>query len=115
MYKIQQLTSDAQQLQTITLSDGTFISLQLEYKPVQFGWFIVNLTYGDFVINGLRICNNPNILNQFKNKLPFGLACFVVGEREPTLIDDFNSDAAELFILNSDEVKYYSEYLIGKV
>lgn len=113
MYLIQQITNDPYQTQDLVLPDGTVVSLTLYFIPMQYGWFITNLTYGNFVLNGVRISNSPNILYQFKNQIPFGLACFSKGNREPSLQDDFSSGASQLFILSAAEVQAYSEFLSG--
>ena len=80
---------------------------------MQYAWFIEELSYGDFIVQGMRISNNLNILRQFKNQIPFGLACVSVNEREPMLQEDFNSGNSKLYILTSEEVEAYEDYLRG--
>lgn len=116
MFLIQQITSDPLQTQSITLPDGNTLSITLYYRPLQYGWFFSNLNYSingtqTFVLNELRITNNPNMLYQFKNQIPFGLACFTVGNREPTQQEDFFSGASTLYILSQEEVITLSEIL----
>jgi hypothetical protein len=113
MYPIQNITSDPSQERIIVLPDGTFFDFTMYYSDQQYGWFITNMTYGSFTLNGLRITNNPNMLRQFKNQIAFGLACFTDGNREPTQIQDFSSGAASLYMLDSSEVQQYEEFLIG--
>ena len=114
MFQVQILTADAVQQQNLILPDGTITSLTIMYSPQQQGWFIVELDYGTFILQGVRITNSPNILFQFKNQLPFGLACFSTENREPTQQEDFFSGEAVLYILNSSEVQEYANYLQGK-
>ena len=75
----------------------------------------INLTYTNanitFTLNGLRITNSPNMLNQWKNILPFGLACFSTANREPSLQQDFASGNSVLYVLTQAEVTQYSEFL----
>lgn len=112
MYLIQQVTNDPLQSQTIILPNGTTFSLTTYFRPLQLGWFINNLTYGNFQLNGVRITVNPNILNQFRNQIPFGLACFSSqNNREPSQQNDFISRACDLYVLDSDEVAEYAELL----
>lgn len=113
MLQINQITDDPLQQQALTLPDGTIVYLTLYYLPRQLGWFITSLTYGTFQLNGLRIINSPNMLHQFRNQIPFGLACFTSGNREPTQIEDFNQQNSILYILTSTEVNQYVEYLNG--
>lgn len=112
MLRIQQITSDSQQQQTVILPDGTQLGMSLYYSQQQYGWF-ASFTYGsNFVINNMRVCVSPNMLYQWKNILPFGLGCFITtANREPTQIQDFSSNLFQLFILTEDEIQEYSEFL----
>lgn len=113
MYTIQQITTDPLQTQSLVLPDGTSIQFTIVYKPLQYSWFIQDLVYGDFEIQGARICVSPNMLYQYKNQIPFGLACFSANNREPTLQDDFSSGNAQLYILTPEEVAEYASFLSG--
>lgn len=111
MYTIQNLTTDSLQTQSVILPDGGQVSFTLKFVPLQYGWFLSNLNYLDFTLSNLRVCNSPNMLNQFKNRLPFGLACFSKANREPSLLQDFASGASVLYVLSAAEVAEYTEYL----
>lgn len=115
MFLIEGVTEDPKQQRTLTLSDGTTLFLAMEFVEMQYGWFITELTYGDFTLHGMRVTSNPNMLHQFRNQLPFGLACFTRGDREPTFIKDFSSQASKLYILSAAEVVAYTEFLSGQV
>jgi hypothetical protein len=66
-------TDSAKQKQTVLTEDGETFVLELEYRPIQ-ACFIFNFNYKDkVVINGQRLCFNDNILDKFKNLLPFGI------------------------------------------
>lgn len=111
MLLIQQITSNPLQKQTLVLPDGTTLIMTMYFRPMQLGWFINNLTYGTFALNGLRITNNPNMLNQWRNLIPFGLGCFSTANREPSLQEDFSSGASKLYILTAAECTEYAEFL----
>jgi hypothetical protein len=111
MFLIQQITNDPLQKQTLILPDGTSLSLTVNFVPMQYGWFITSLIYGSFILNGLRITNSPNMLHQFKNQIPFGLACFSTNNREPSQQEDFSSGTSQLYILNAAEVAQYAGLL----
>lgn len=113
MLRVQNISSDSRQRQTIVLPDGTSFVLVLYYVPLQFGWFIPELTYQDFTVYGMRLCNSPNLLYQFRNQIPFGLACFTEDKREPMFQQDFSSNFAKLFVLTEEEKEEYTEYLAG--
>ena len=111
MNLINQVTSDSRQRQSIPLDDGTTFEFAIYFMPMQLGWFIEELIYGDFVLKSVRISNSPNMLHQFKNKLPFGLACISIDDREPSQQEDFSSGASKLYVLSPEEVTAYEEYL----
>jgi hypothetical protein len=109
--RIQQVTIDPLQKQVLVLDDGTTVSLELYFRPRQLGWFINELVYGNFILRGVRVTNSPNILNQWRHLIPFGLSCFSADNREPSLLEDFSSSASKLYILTQAEVAEYAEFL----
>lgn len=111
MYLVEGLTDSPYQTQNLVLPDNTIVTITLYFIPMQQGWFITNLTYGTFVLNGLRITNSPNMLLQFQNKITFGLACYSTANREPSLQEDFSSGNSKLYILDPSEVKEYHTFL----
>lgn len=111
MNLITNITSYPLQNQTVPLPDGSVFNFTIYYVPLQIGWFITNLTYKTFILNGMRICNNPNMLYQWQNQLPFGLACFTQSNREPTQQQDFSSGASGLYLLSQQECEDYRNYL----
>lgn len=115
MLKITAVTADPYQKHTLSLPNGNSVTFFLRYRPQQFGWFVEELTYEDLVIRNIRITVSPNILFQFINQLPFGLACFSKDSREPTLQQDFSSGAATLYILTEEESQEYLRVVRGQV
>lgn len=115
MFQIQNIPDNARQRQALVLPDGSPIELSMRFVEMQYGWFITTLTYRTFVLNGLRITNSPNMLHQFRNQIPFGLACFSTNDREPSLLKDFSSGASKLYVLTEAEVEQYAEILSGQV
>lgn len=93
------------------LNDGTSFSLTIRYVPNQIGWFITNLTYGTFVLNGVRITNLLNIFHQYSNQIPFGLACISPSAREPSQQQDFAAGASGLWVLNAAEAALYNSFI----
>ncbi len=113
MFLIQRVTSNPLQTQTLVLEDGSSVLLTIYFRPLQYGWFINELTYDTFTLTGMRIVNSPNMLNQWRNLLPFGLGCFSTANREPQLQQDFSSGASKLYILSAAEVTEWAEFLQG--
>lgn len=115
MLEIQQVTNDPKQKRTLILPDGSTVDMQMRYVPMQLGWYLDYLVYGNFTIRGVRITNNVNILHQFMNIIPFGLACFSSQKREPTQLEDFQSGHSKLYILTAEETQFYDGRLRGEV
>ena len=111
MYLIQKITDDALQQQSVVLYNGNTMTFTMYYSESQQGWFITSLVYGSFVLNGIRVVVSPNMLNQYRNIIPFGLGCFTTLLREPTLIQDFSSNNFNFYILNAEEVNTYNNLL----
>lgn len=108
---ITQLSAAPLQKQTIVINDGTSFTFTIYFVPLQTGWFITELTYGTFILRGLRVTNSPNMLNQFRNNIPFGLGCLSTGNREPSQQQDFSSGASKLLILSHAETVEFADYL----
>ena len=92
MYIIKNVTADANQSQRVLLEDGSYFDFELQFKPMQYGWFITDLTYvnTNFELQGFRVCTSPNILYQFKNQIPFGIAVALPPDnQEPMLARRF--------------------------
>lgn len=111
MLLINQITANALQRQTLVIATGEQFTMTMYFRPQQQGWFINELVFNGFVLRGMRITNSPNMLNQWRNVLPFGLGCFSAGNREPSQQQDFSSGASKLYVLTQAEVKQYAEFL----
>lgn len=111
MFIIQQVTNSPNQKQTIILQDGSSLTIQMEFVSMQYGWFFTQINYKDFILQGLRITVGPDMLYQFRNQIPFGLACFTNQNREPTQLEDFSSGSFQLYILSAAEVEAVRVYL----
>tara|TARA_Y100001963_G_scaffold17759_1_gene21925 strand:- start:21647 stop:21985 length:339 start_codon:yes stop_codon:yes gene_type:complete len=110
MRLVQQVTDDTRQKRTLRLDDGSEVILKLYYRPMQRGWF-GSLEYNDFVLNNFRIYNSANILRQYRNIIPFGLACSSKEQKEPMFQEDFSSGNSQIYLLSSEEVDQYEDFL----
>lgn len=113
MQLIPNLTAEPAQKQTIVLPDGTKVTMRIQFRANQYGWYFDELSWSTFTLRGLRISNSPNMLHQWRNGIPFGIACFTAGNREPTQQQDFSSGAAKLYVLSQAEVEEYTTILRG--
>ena len=108
MKLIQGLTSQPKQQFTIPLTDGSRISVSMEYRQQQQGWFM-DMVWQDFILNGLRVTASPNFLRQWSHILPFGVGIITVGNVEPLNLTDFSSNVASVYLLEGDEVQQVEE------
>ena len=101
------ISNDAKQKHTALLeADNTPIVIRLVYKPTQMGWFMdVEYETKNFSVYGLRVTTNTNILNQWRNVLPFGIVCYCEDFQEPLSVEDFLVGRAHIAILSAEEVK----------
>lgn len=111
MYQVTQVTVDPNQAQTLVLYDGSTLDISMIFKPMQYGWFISMVHSSGWTINNLRIVNSPNFLQQWRNIIPFGMACYSKANLEPTLQEDFFSLASVLYILDASEVQAFTDLL----
>lgn len=100
------ISNDAKQKLTILLEkDNSEIVINLVFKPTQMGWFMdVEYAEANFAVYGLRVTTNSNLLNQWRNLLPFGIICYCEDAQDPLSVQDFLVGRAHLAILDSDEV-----------
>lgn len=110
MNRIESINSNPRQNLAVVLDDGSKITLTIHYSTNQRGWYY-EISYGDKILNNRRIVTSPNMLRQFRNILPFGLACSTKDGYEPVFIDDFNNERASLYILNEEDVISVEEFL----
>lgn len=101
------ISADAKQKHTVLLEkDNSPIVLKLTYNPTQLGWFVdVEYESKNFAVYGLRVTTNSNILNQWRNILPFGLICYCEDAYDPLSLQDFIVGRANLAVLNEEEVQ----------
>jgi hypothetical protein len=97
------LTTQPKQQIAFVLPDGSQVSMLLQYRPQQMGWFF-DLTWQNITINGGRLACFPNILRQWRNLLPFGLACVTNTGSEPLNLADLADGTILLVVLSSDDL-----------
>lgn len=113
MILVLNLAAVPNQQQTFILPDGSSFTFSMLLRDQQQGWFLTSLTYGpsNFALNSYRIVNSPNMLYQWQNILPFGLACYSTANREPSLLQDFSSGNSKLYVLTQAECQQFNTYV----
>lgn len=97
------ITSQPKQQMTLVLDDGSSVYLYIEYREQQAGWF-ANFTRGSWTLNGLRLTASPNLLQKWRNLLPFGLAILTQSNVELLDLMDFVDGTATVYQLNTTDV-----------
>lgn len=110
---ISNLTSFADQTSLLRLSDGSVVTMELIYQGASERW-IMNLSYGTHVINGIGVCCLPNIIRQWRNVLPFGIACVTNDQTDPFDISDFANGRALLYLLTQEDVTEIESSIFGR-
>jgi hypothetical protein len=114
MKQITELTNQPNQKYTIVLDNNETVDLVLTYSDNQQCWFCdINYKQDTFICNGIRVVSSPNILHQWKNVIPFGIAIITNDKTDPYFINDFSTNRVGLFILNADDVDFVSSNYIN--
>lgn len=103
MLYINKLTDDPQQQVNLIGIPGITIQMTLRFMPRTEQW-IMGIVVGETSIQGIAVTTSINILQQFKNTLGFGIACVMGSGLDPFTINDFATEAANLYLLDSDDL-----------
>lgn len=103
MLFLNKITAEAQQKFFLTGNVGQRIIMKLRYMPTQMLW-LMDIEYGDFKTNGIAVTSSPNMLRNYKDLIPFGLACVTGDGLDPYYIDDFSSGRSAMYLLNAADV-----------
>lgn len=103
MTTIDNLTGFADQQTVLILDSGLTATLELVYNGATERW-TMNLNYNGKAYNGIGICDYPNVLRQWKNILPFGVACATSDQTDPFNINDFATGRVTLYLLTAADV-----------
>jgi len=86
MYTMNAISNDYKQKFKYPIQGSPTVSVSIEFRENQSSWFL-SLTWGSFTINNDRIAVSNNLLDQFKNILPFGIAVYGPGDIDPFSLD----------------------------
>lgn len=115
MKVISGISSDYNQKFKLTLTNGNSVDCALSFYPNQVGWYISFAYEGIVCSTPLRLTVCPNILREYKNRLPFGIGCSTTDNNEVMYVDDFESGRASLLLLDENDVDYVEDTLYAKV
>lgn len=113
MKRITTLTDNSYQQISFVTESGKELDMVFRYLPRQYYW-VVDITYNKkFVLNGIRICCHPNLLDKWHNILDFGINVTTDDGLDPMTVDCFSSNYCFFCILNNEEKNQATEYLNG--
>lgn len=112
MQQINTLTNDADQLMIVPLADGSELQLEFIYRPAIQRW-VVNVSHPLLELKGFNVCLGPNILRQWRNLVPFGLAITATDGLDPVDISDFVTGRVSVFILSAAEVQQVEDEILN--
>lgn len=104
------ITSQPTQVMSITLADGSRVTLTLYFRPQQNGWFYdiqwpgSELLEVPFKCQNRRLVVAGNMLRQFRDLIPFGIALFSVDNTDPMTQACLADGTVTLVLLNADDV-----------
>ena len=98
-------TSAPKQFYQLVLDNNETADFHIRYMPRMLSWYF-DISYKNTNINNVKIVLHPNILRQFRNKLPFGLMFYTENGSpvEPFQITDFKTGRVKMGILNEEEI-----------
>ncbi len=114
MTQVDNITNVANQTTQLILPDGSILTLQLFYNGSTERW-TMNVSHTLLTVNGINLSCYPNMLREWRNLIPFGLACTTLSGYDPTDINDFTNGNAQLYVLTEAEVKDVEETVFGGV
>lgn len=103
MRQLDRLTSDPAQRYTVVTDTGVTFQLTLKFMPRIGGWAF-SIIYADTTINDMLLVASPNLLRQWINIFPFGLAITSTDTLDPLYVDDFTTGRIKLYVLSEAEV-----------
>lgn len=103
MQQIDNLSDDADQLLTMTLTDVSDVQLEFIYLPAIQRWSM-NLSHPNLTLHGFNLGVGPNVLRQWRELIPFGMAILSTDGLDPVDISDFANGRITVNILTPDEV-----------
>lgn len=104
MLYLDKINSSPKQNYTLVSEDEDQVGFYLYYAASQQTWFF-DVKYKDFIAKGIQLTVAPNILRNFREIIPVGIACTSVDGDDPFYITDFSLGRIKLYLLTSAEVQ----------
>jgi hypothetical protein len=105
------LSNDADQLCFVPLSDGSIVQLEFVYRPGIQRW-TVSINHPQLLLNGYMLCVSPNLLRQWRNLIPFGLAVTSIDGYDPVDVNDLTNGRISVYVLTPAEVQQVESQIL---
>jgi hypothetical protein len=115
MIQLTGLTNDPKQQYTVVTEDNIEFQFYLEYIDNQRQW-IYSIGYGsNFILNQneFTLVFAVNLIRQYINILPFGIACSTPDGSDPLYLNDFINGRVNIGILSQADVQSVERNLYG--
>jgi hypothetical protein len=110
MRQITALGNDVKQKFRMLFFTNETIEFFFEYRNTQSGWYWGFTFRGRTIIN-MRLVLGANIIREFRNTLPFGIACTATDNEPPLDVNDFLNGRVSIYLIEGkDEIEYIENY-----
>lgn len=105
MFEINGISDEPKQTFRLNvLNSDEKATLTMTWRDTQNAWFI-DVSYLQFSVKNLKLCRSPNVLGQFKNRIPFGIACGSTNKQDPLTLESFRDKVCFLFTLTAEDTQ----------
>ena len=103
MILVTNLTNNPMQQFVLDGIAGISVSILLRFMPRVQIWNM-DISWNNFEAQGIPLLCSPNLLRQWQNIIPFGMACTNIYKLDPYTVNDFSNNSSSLFLLDSSDV-----------
>lgn len=103
MQLLNSLSDAADELITVPLPDGSVLQLEFIYRAGIQRWSM-NVSHPLLTLNNFNLAMGPNILRQWRNLVPFGMAVDSTIGLDPMNLEDFVNGYSLVYVLSAAEV-----------
>ena len=102
MYSLTGLTNGYNQNIVVSNTGYGDITFTFHYSDTQLSWWY-GVAWSGWGFQNHRLLLSPNLLDRFRNVIPFGLSCVSLDGGEPLFQSDFIYPRIQLNILTTEE------------
>jgi len=103
MLLINSITNDPIQQMVLDGIPGIQVTVVLRFMPRIQIWNM-DVSYTNFIADGIPLVCSPNLLRQWRNIIPFGIGITNNYHLDPYTINDFSTGVSQFYLLDSTDV-----------